>query len=71
MVNLPNRVRTKPPNAWGVYDVVGQGPTICRETGVKKGKPAHVQLGPDDVSVQTLVGEYGWNSTIRLALGEE
>lgn len=71
MVQLPCRVKIKPPNAWGVYDVVGQGSTICRETGVKKGKPAHVQLGPDDVSEQTLVGEYSWNSTIRLALGAE
>ena len=73
MVKLPCRVRTKLPNAWGVYDVVGQGRTICRETkGVdKNGKVRHVQLGPDDVTERSLVGEWGWNSTIRLALGED
>ena len=70
---LPCRVRTKCPNAWGVYDIVGQGRTICRETEVSQtdGKVRHVQLGPDSVSDRSLVGEWGWNSTLRLALGED
>ena len=34
MTKRPCRVRSKPPNAWGVYDIVGQGRTICRETVV-------------------------------------
>jgi formylglycine-generating enzyme required for sulfatase activity len=73
MANLPCRVRTKPPNAWGVYDIVGQGRTVCRETegADKNGKAMHVQLGPDDVAERSLVGEWGWNSTLRLALGVE
>jgi len=73
MAKKPCRVRTKKPNAWGVYDVVGQGRTICRETeGVdEKGRPLHVQLGPDGIGEKSLVGEWGWNSTIRLALGED
>ena len=73
MAKLPCRVRTKPPNAWGVYDIVGQGRTICRETSVspEDGKTRHLQLGPDDVSERSTVGEWGWNSTVRLALGEE
>jgi hypothetical protein len=73
MTKLPCRVRTKPPNAWGVYDIVGQGRTICRETSVspEDGKICHLQLGPDDVSERSTVGEWGWNSTVRLALGEE
>lgn len=73
MAKLPCRVRTKPPNAWGVYDVVGQGRTICRETEVspKDGKTHHLQLGPDDVAERSTVGEWGWNSTLRLVLGEE
>ena len=73
MAKRPCRVRTKPPNAWGVYDIVGQGRTICRETegADEKGRPKHVQLGPDDIAERSLVGEWGWNSTLRLALGEE
>lgn len=73
MAKMPCRVRTKNPNAWGVYDIVGQGRTICRETeGTdEKGRPKHVQLGPDDIAERSLVGEWGWNSTLRLALGEE
>ena len=73
MAKKPCRVRTKKPNAWGVYDVVGEGRTICRETeGVDgKGRPKHVQLGPDDIAERSLVGEWGWNTTLRLALGEE
>ena len=73
MAKKPCRVRTKKPNAWGVYDVVGQGRTICRETeGVdEKGRPMHVQLGPDGIAEKSFVGEWGWNSTLRLALGEE
>jgi len=73
MAKLPCRVRTKAPNAWGVYDIVGQGRTICRETetSTTDGKVRHVQLGPDDVSEHSTVGEWGWNSTIRLALGED
>jgi len=73
MAKMPCRVRTKNPNAWGVYDIVGQGRTICRETeGLdEKGRPKHVQLGPDDIADSSLVGEWGWNSTLRLALGEE
>jgi formylglycine-generating enzyme required for sulfatase activity len=73
MAKMPCRVRTKNPNAWGVYDVVGQGRTICRETegADEKGRPKHVQLGPDDIAESSLVGEWGWNSTLRLALGEE
>ena len=73
MTKRPCRVRTKPPNAWGVYDVVGQGRTICRETegADEKGRPKHVQLGPDDMAELTLVGEWGWNSTLRLAVGED
>ena len=71
MIKRPCRVRTKKPNAWGVYDIVGQGRTICRETdGVDgKGRPMHVQLGPDDVAERSTVGEWGWNSTLRLAIG--
>lgn len=73
MTKRPCRVRSKPPNAWGVYDIVGQGRTICRETAVspKDGKTKHVQLGPDSVAESSLVGEWGWNSTLRLALGED
>ena len=73
MAKLPCRVRTKAPNAWGVYDVVGQGRTICRETDTSPtdGKVRHVQLGPDDVAERSTVGEWGWNSTIRLVLGED
>ena len=73
MAKMPCRVRTKNPNAWGVYDIVGQGRTICRETegSDEKGRPKHVQLGPDDIAERSLVGEWGWNSTLRLALGEE
>ena len=71
MAKLPCSARTKPPNAWGVYDVVGQGRTICRETKVKDGKTMHVQLGPDDIAERSLVGEWGWNSTVRVALGED
>ena len=37
----------------------------------EKGRPKHVQLGPDDIAESSLVGEWGWNSTLRLALGEE
>ena len=73
MTKRPCRVRSKPPNAWGVYDIVGQGRTICRETEVspKDGTVRHLQLGPDDVAERSTVGEWGWNSTVRLALGEE
>ena len=73
MAKMPCRARTKEPNAWGVYDVVGQGRTICRETeGMdEKGRPKHVQLGPDDMAERSLVGEWGWNSTLRLAVGED
>ena len=73
MAKMPCRVRTKNPNAWGVYDIVGHGRTICRETegADEKGRPKHVQLGPDDIAESSLVGEWGWNSTLRLALGEE
>lgn len=73
MAKMPCRVRTKNPNAWGVYDIVGQGRTICRETegADEKGRPKHVQLGPDDIAERSLVGEWGWNTTLRLALGEE
>ncbi len=73
MAKMPCRVRTKNPNAWGVYDIVGQGRTICRETegADEKGRPKHVQLGPDDIAERSLVGEWGWNSTLRLALGDE
>ena len=73
MAKLPCRVRTKAPNVWGVYDIVGQGRTICRETetSTTDGKVRHVQLGSDDVAERSTVGEWGWNSTIRLALGED
>ena len=73
MAKMPCRVRTKNPNAWGVYDIVGQGRTICRETegADEKGRPKHVQLGPEDIAERSLVGEWGWNTTLRLALGEE
>ena len=73
MAKMPCRVRTKNPNAWGVYDIVGQGRTICRETegSDEKGRPKHVQLGPEDIAERSLVGEWGWNSTLRLALGDE
>ncbi len=73
MAKKPCRVRTKKPNACGVYDIVGQGRTICRETeGVDgKGRPMHIQLGPDGIAEKSLVGEWGWNSTLRLALGDE
>ena len=72
MAKLPCRVRTKPPNAWGIYDIVGQGRTICRETAAAPdGERCHVQLGPDDMSVSSLAGKWGWNSTFRLALGKE
>ena len=73
MAKMPCRVRTKNPNAWGVYDIVGQGRTICRETegSDEKGRPKHVQLGPEDIAERSLVGEWGWNTTLRLALGEE
>ena len=73
MAKLPCRVRTKAPNVWGVYDIVGQGRTICRETetSTMDGKVRHVQLGSDDVAERSTVGGWGWNSTIRLALGED
>ena len=73
MAKMPCRVRTKQPNAWGVYDIVGQGRTICRETegADEKGRPKHIQLGPDGIAEKSLVGEWGWNSTLRLALGKE
>ena len=73
MTKRPCRVRSKPPNDWGVYDIVGQGRTICRETEIspKDGTTRHLQLGPDDVAERSTVGEWGWNSTIRLALGED
>ena len=73
MAKMPCRVRTKRPNAWGVYDVVGQGRTICRETDGtdEEGRPKHIQLGPDGMAERSLVGEWGWNSTLRLALGED
>ena len=73
MTKLPCRVRIKPPNRWGVYDIVGQGRTICRETETssKDGKVRHLQLGPDSVAERSTVGEWGWNSTVRLVLGEE
>jgi len=72
MTLRPCRVRTKPPNAWGVYDIVGQGRTICRDTvSSDKGEVRHIQLGPDDVAKQSTVGKWGWNSTIRLALEED
>ena len=73
MAKMACRVRMKEPNAWGVYDIVGQGRTICRETegSDEKGRPKHVQLGPDDIAERSLVGEWGWNSTLRLALGDE
>ena len=73
MAKMPCRVRTKEPNAWGVYDIVGQGRTICRETegADEKDRPMHVQLGPDDIAERSLVGEWGWNSTVRLVIGEE
>jgi formylglycine-generating enzyme required for sulfatase activity len=71
MAKLPCRVKTKKPNAWGVYDIVGQGRTICNETVInsKDGKTVHLQLGPDSVYEKSTVGEWGWNSTLRLALG--
>jgi serine/threonine protein kinase len=71
MAKMPCRVRTKKPNAWGVYDIVGQGRTICRETTTnsKDGKIVHLQLGPESVYQKSTVGEWGWNSTLRLALG--
>ena len=70
MTKRPCRVRSKQPNAWGVYDIVGQGRTICRETEVSPndGTTRHLQLGPDDIAERSTVGEWGWNSTIRLAL---
>jgi hypothetical protein len=73
MTKRPCRVRSKPPNAWGVYDIVGQGRTICRETEIspKDGKSRHLQLGPDDVAERSTVGEWGWNSTIRIVLGKD
>ncbi len=73
MTKRPCRVRTKNPNSWGVYDIVGQGRTICRETEIsaKDGKTVHVQLGPDSVDERSTVGEWGWNSTLRLAIGGE
>ena len=73
MAKMPCRVRMKEPNSWGVYDIVGQGRTICRETvGVDgKGRPMHIQLGPDGIAEKSLLGEWGWNSTLRLALGEK
>ena len=73
MAKMPCRVRTKKPNAWGVCDIVGQGRTICRETEGEdeKGRPKHVQLGSDDIAEKSLVGEWGWNSTVRLVIGEE
>lgn len=73
MARLPCRVRTKPPNKWGVYDIVGQGRTICRETAGAdgNGRPMHVQLGPDDIAARSLAGEWGWDGTVRLCLGED
>ena len=71
MAKLLCRVKTKKPNAWGVYDIVGQGRTICNETVInsKDGKTVHLQLGPESVYQKSTVGEWGWNSTLRLALG--
>ena len=71
MAKLPCRIKTKKPNAWGVYDIVGQGRTICSETvtNSKDGKTVHLQLGPDSVYQKSTVGEWGWNSTLRLAIG--
>jgi hypothetical protein len=71
MAKLPCRVKTKSPNAWGIYDTVGQGRTICGETATssKNGKTVHLQLGPESVYQKSTVGEWGWNSTLRLALG--
>jgi serine/threonine protein kinase len=71
MAKLPCRVKTKKPNAWGIYDIVGQGRTICGETLIssKDGKTFHLQLGPDSIYDRSTVGEWGWNSTLRLAIG--
>ena len=71
MAKLPCRIKTKKPNAWGIYDIVGQGRTICSETvtNSKDGKTVHLQLGPESVYQKSTVGEWGWNSTLRLALG--
>ena len=73
MAKLPCRVKTKRANDWGVYDIVGQGRTICRETTfcTKDGKMRHVQLGPESVCQKSSVGEWGWNSTLRLVIGED
>lgn len=71
MAKLPCRIKTKKPNAWGVYDIVGQGRTICSERAInsKDGKTVHLQLGPESIYQKSTVGEWGWNSTLRLALG--
>ena len=71
VAKLPCRIKTKKPNAWGIYDIVGQGRTICSETATnsKDGKTVHLQLGPESVYQKSTVGEWGWNSTLRLALG--
>ena len=71
MAKLPCRIKTKKPNAWGVYDIVGQGRTICSETATnsKDGKTVHLQLGPESVYQKSIVAEWGWNSTLRLAIG--
>jgi formylglycine-generating enzyme required for sulfatase activity len=71
MAKLPCRVKTKKPNVWGIYDIVGQGRTICSETATnsKDGKTVHLQLGPESVYQKSTVGEWGWNSTLRLAIG--
>ena len=71
MAKLPCRIKTKKPNSWGIYDIVGQGRTICSERAInsKDGKTVHLQLGPESVYQKSTVGEWGWNSTLRLALG--
>ena len=71
MAKLPCRIKTKKPNVWGIYDIVGQGRTICSETATnsKDGKTVHLQLGPESVYQKSTVGDWGWNSTLRLALG--
>lgn len=71
MAKLPCRIKIKKPNAWGIYDIVGQGRTICSETATnsKDGKTVHLQLGPESVYQKSTVGEWGWNSTLRLAIG--
>lgn len=71
LAKQPCRVRVGKPNAWGIYDIVGQGRTICRETEVSRdgGNVRRFQLGPDSIADVSTVGEWGWNSTVRLAAG--